>query len=204
GVEAGMARRGGRGERREFTHGAKIQDSPIVAAVTLSHRYIPDRFLPDKAIDLVDEACARLRTEIDSMPAELDELTRRVMRLEIEDAALAKETDAASIARLDQLRRGLADLRAGADAERAQREHAPQGIRRVQDLRSELERLHRDVADAERNYDLNRAAELRYGRIAELQRRLTAEEEQLEQKLGERRLLREVVTAEEIAEIVAA
>ena len=155
----------------------KIQDAASVAAATLSHRYITDRFLPDKAIDLVDEACARLRTEIDSMPAELDELTRRVMRLEIEEAALAKETDAASIARLDQLRRELADLRAEADAKRAQWEHERQGIRRVQELRSELERLRREAEEAERAYDLNRAAELRYGRIAELERTAAAEEE---------------------------
>jgi ATP-dependent Clp protease ATP-binding subunit ClpB len=182
----------------------KIQDAALVAAATLSHRYITDRFLPDKAIDLVDEACARLRTEIDSMPAELDELTRRVMRLEIEEAALAKETDAASIARLDQLRRELADLRAEADAKRAQWEHERQAIRRVQEVRSELERLRREAEEAERAYDLNRAAELRYGRIAELERRLRAEEDQLEQRVGDRRLLREVVTEDEIAEIVSA
>jgi ATP-dependent Clp protease ATP-binding subunit ClpB len=191
-------------ERLEVFHGVKIQDAALVAAATLSHRYITDRFLPDKAIDLVDEASARLRTEIDSMPAELDELTRRVMRLEIEEAALAKEADPASIARLDQLRRELADLRAEADAKRAQWEHERQGIRRVQELRTELERLRRAAEEAERAYDLNRAAELRYGEIAELERRLRAEEEQLEQKAGERRLLREVVTEDEIAEIVAA
>src|SRR6185369_10992053 len=191
-------------ERLEVFHGVRIQDAALVAAATLSHRYISDRFLPDKAIDLVDEACARLRTEIDSMPAELDELTRRVMRLEIEEAALAKETDAASIARLDQLRRELADLRAEADAKRAQWEHERRAIRRVQELRSELERLRREAEDAERSYDLNRAAELRYGRIAELERRLSNEEEQLSRTAGDRRLLREVVTDDEIAEIVAA
>ena len=191
-------------ERLEVFHGVKIQDAALVAAATLSHRYITDRFLPDKAIDLVDEACARLRTEIDSMPAELDELTRRVMRLEIEEAALAKETDAASIARLDQLRRELADLHAEADAKRAQWEHERQAIRRVQEVRSELERLRREAEEAERAYDLNRAAELRYGRIAELERRLGAEEDQLEQRVGDRRLLREVVTEDEIAEIVSA
>jgi ATP-dependent Clp protease ATP-binding subunit ClpB len=191
-------------ERLEVFHGVKIQDAALVAAATLSHRYITDRFLPDKAIDLVDEACARLRTEIDSMPAELDEVTRRVMRLEIEEAALAKETDAASIARLDQLRRELADLRSEADAKRAQWEHERQAIRRVQEVRSELERLRREAEEAERAYDLNRAAELRYGRIAELERRLGAEEDQLEQRVGDRRLLREVVTEDEIAEIVSA
>jgi ATP-dependent Clp protease ATP-binding subunit ClpB len=191
-------------ERLEVFHGVKIQDSALVAAVTLSHRYITDRFLPDKAIDLVDEACARMRTEIDSMPAELDEITRRLMRLEIEEAALAKEEDPGSLARLDQLRRELADLRAEADAKRAQWEHERQGIRRVQELRSELERVRHEAEEAERAYDLNRAAELRYGRIAELERRLRAEEESLDRRSGERRLLREVVTADEIAEIVAA
>src|SRR6185369_15027279 len=153
--------------------------------------------------DLVDEACARLRTEIDSMPAELDETSRRVTRLEIEEAALAKETDPASQARLDQLRRELADLRAEADAMRAQWEAERQAIRRVQELRGELERVRREAEEAERAYDLNRAAELRYGRLRELERRLAAEEEQLAAKQGEHRLLREVVTEDEIAEIVA-
>jgi ATP-dependent Clp protease ATP-binding subunit ClpB len=191
-------------ERLEVFHGVKIQDPALVAAATLSHRYITYRFLPDKAIDLVDEGCARLRTEIDSMPAELDELTRRVMRLEIEEAALAKETDPASVARLDQLRRELADVRAEADAKRVQWEGERQAIRRVQELRGELERVRREIEDAERAYDLNRAAELRYGRLAELERRLRAEEERLEERQGEQPLLREVVTEDEIAEIVAA
>ena len=191
-------------ERLEVFHGVKIQDSALVAAATLSHRYISDRFLPDKAIDLVDEACARLRTEIDSMPAELDELTRRTTRLEIEEAALSKETDAASKARLEDLRRELADQRAEVDAKMAQWEAERQAIRRVQELRSELEQLRHEAEEAERNYDLNRAAELRYGEITELERRLAAEEEQLATKQGTERLLREVVTDEEIAEIVAA
>jgi ATP-dependent Clp protease ATP-binding subunit ClpB len=191
-------------ERFEVFHGVKLADNALVAAAVLSHRYISDRFLPDKAIDLVDEACARLRTEIDSMPAELDELTRRVTRLEIEDAALSKETDPASKARLEDLRRELADLRAEADAKMAQWEAERQAIRRVQELRSELERLRHEAEEAERNYDLNRAAELRYGEIRELERRLEAEEEQLAAKQGEHRLLREVVTEDEIAEIVAA
>ncbi|HZA15928.1 MAG TPA: ATP-dependent chaperone ClpB [Pseudonocardiaceae bacterium] len=190
-------------ERLEIFHGVRVLDSALVAAATLSHRYLTDRFLPDKAIDLVDEACARLRTEIDSMPAELDEITRRVMRLEIEEAALAKETDSASLARLDQLRKELADLRAEADAMSAQWEAERQAIRRVQELRAELELLRREIEDAERAYDLNRAAELRYGRLRELQRRLAAEEEQLAAKQGEHRLLREVVTEDEIAEIVS-
>jgi len=191
-------------ERLEVFHGVRIQDGALVAAATLSHRYISDRFLPDKAIDLVDEACARLRTEIDSMPAELDELTRRVTRLEIEEAALAKETDPASRARLEELRRELGDLRGEADAMRVQWEAERQAIRRVQELRQELEQVRHEAEEAERAYDLNRAAELRYGRLAELERRLEAEEGQLAAKQGRRRLLREVVTEEEIAEIVSA
>ncbi|MFF7409759.1 ATP-dependent chaperone ClpB [Streptomyces lydicus] len=191
-------------ERLEVFHGVKIQDTALVAAATLSHRYISDRFLPDKAIDLVDEACARLRTEIDSMPAELDEITRRVTRLEIEDAALAKETDAASRKRLEELRRELSDLRAEADAMNAQWEAERQAIRRVQELRQELEQVRQEAEEAERNYDLNRAAELRYGTLTELERRLAAEEEALATKQGDTRLLREVVTEDEIAEIVAA
>ncbi|WP_434100933.1 AAA family ATPase, partial [Streptomyces parvulus] len=171
-------------ERLEVFHGVKIQDGALVAAVTLSHRYITDRFLPDKAIDLVDEACARLRTEIDSMPAELDELTRKVTRLEIEEAALSKETDAASKARLEELRKELADLRAEADARHAQWEAERQAIRRVQELRGDLERLRVEAEAAERNYDLNRAAELRYGEITELERRLEAAEEQLATRQG--------------------
>jgi ATP-dependent Clp protease ATP-binding subunit ClpB len=190
-------------ERLEVFHGVKIADAALVSAAVLSHRYISDRFLPDKAIDLVDEACARLRTEIDSMPAELDELTRRVTRLEIEEAALAKETDDASKARLEELRKELADLRGEADAKRAQWEAERQAIRKVQELREELERVRREAEEAERSYDLNKAAELRYGRLAELERRLEAEENQLASKQGQKRLLREVVTEEEIAEIVA-
>jgi ATP-dependent Clp protease ATP-binding subunit ClpB len=190
-------------ERFEVFHGERIQDAALIAAATLSHRYLTERFLPDKAIDLVDEACARLRTEIDSMPAELDEITRKVLRLEIEDAGLAKEDDPASRARLDQLRAELADLRAQADAMRAQWEAERQAIRRVQELRAELERVRHEVEEAERSYDLNRAAELRYGQLAELERRLQSEEARLSDKQGEHRLLREVVTTEEIAEIVS-
>ncbi|MGZ6867989.1 MAG: ATP-dependent chaperone ClpB [Blastococcus sp.] len=190
-------------ERLEVFHGVKIQDGAIVAAVTLSHRYISDRFLPDKAIDLVDEACAMLRTEIDSMPAELDELTRRVTRLEIEDAALSKETDQASKARLETLRKDLADLRAEADAMRAQWEAERQALRRVQELRQEIEQVRQEAERAERGYDLNRAAELQHGRLPELERRLRTEEEQLEVRQGRQRLLREVVTEQEIASIVS-
>jgi ATP-dependent Clp protease ATP-binding subunit ClpB len=190
-------------ERLEVFHGVKIADSALVAAVTMSHRYISDRFLPDKAIDLVDEACAVIRTEIDSMPAELDELTRRVMRLEIEEAALAKEDDQASLARLGDLRRELADLRAEADALRAQWEAERQALRRVQALREEMEQLRQEAEQAERGYDLNKAAELRLGKLPELQRRLEAEEEALSGRQGGQRLLREVVTDDEIAAIVA-
>jgi ATP-dependent Clp protease ATP-binding subunit ClpB len=190
-------------ERLEVFHGVKIADSALVAAVTMSHRYISDRFLPDKAIDLVDEACAVIRTEIDSMPAELDELTRRVMRLEIEEAALAKEDDPASVARLGDLRKELADLRSEADALRAQWEAERQALRRVQALREEMERVRQEAEQAERGYDLTTAAELRLGKLPELQRRLHAEEEALEGRQGGRRLLREVVTDDEIAAIVA-
>jgi ATP-dependent Clp protease ATP-binding subunit ClpB len=190
-------------ERLEVFHGVRIQDAALVAAVTLSHRYISDRFLPDKAIDLVDEACAMLRTEIDSQPAELDQASRRLMRLEIEEAALSKEDDPASKARLDQLRKELADLRAETDAMRAQWQAERSAIRKVQGLREEIEQVRHDAEAAERSYDLNRAAELRHGKLPDLERRLTAEEERLSGKQGERRLLREVVTDDEIAGIVA-
>src|SRR6202043_1305855 len=186
-------------ERLEVFHGVKIADSALVTAVTLSYRYISDRFLPDKAIDLVDEACAVIRTEIDSMPAELDELARRVMRLEIEEAALAKETDPASKARLEDLGKELADLRAQADALRAQWEAERQALRRVQALREEMEQVRRDAEQAERDYDLTKTAELRLGRLPELQRRVEAEEERLAAKQGGARLLRETVTSDEIA-----
>lgn len=204
GVEDTVSILRGLRERLEVFHGVRIQDTALVAAATLSHRYISDRFLPDKAIDLVDEACARLRTEIDSMPAELDEITRRVTRLEIEEAALSKEPDPASRVRLEELRRELADLRGEADAAHAQWEAERQAIRRVQELRQELERVRREAAEAERNYELDRAAELRYGRTVDLERRLAAEEEQLAVKQDRASLLREVVTEDEIAEIVAA
>ncbi|MEY2534310.1 MAG: ATP-dependent Clp protease ATP-binding subunit ClpB, partial [bacterium] len=190
-------------ERFEVHHGVRIQDAALVAAATLSHRYITDRFLPDKAIDLVDEACAVIRTEIDSMPQELDAITRRVMQLEIEEAALKKEKDRASKARLEELHKELADLRAQADAMTAQWEAERQAIRRVQGLREELERVRQEAEEAERAYDLNRAAELRYGQLAGLERQLEAEEERLVAKQGTNRLLREVVDAEEIAEIVS-
>jgi ATP-dependent Clp protease ATP-binding subunit ClpB len=190
-------------ERLEVFHGVKIQDAALVAAVVLSHRYISDRFLPDKAIDLVDEACAMLRTEIDSMPAELDQLTRRLTRLEIEEAALSDEDDPASVARLDQLRKELADLRAEVDALRAQWDAERQALKRVQELRREIEQIRLEAEQAERNYDLNRAAELRHGKLPELERRLQSQEHRLADKQGGKRLLREVVTEDEVAGIVS-
>jgi ATP-dependent Clp protease ATP-binding subunit ClpB len=190
-------------ERFEVHHGVRIQDAALVAAATLSHRYITDRFLPDKAIDLVDEACAVIRTEIDSMPQELDAITRRVMQLEIEEAALAQEDDPASKQRLADLRKELADLRAQADAMTAQWEAERQAIHRLQALRQEIEQVRREIEEAERAYDLNRAAELRHSKLPELERRLQSEEERLAQKQGGTRLLREEVTADEIGEVVA-
>jgi ATP-dependent Clp protease ATP-binding subunit ClpB len=190
-------------ERLEVHHGVRIQDAALVAAATLSHRYITDRFLPDKAIDLVDEACAVVRTEIDSMPQELDQITRHVMRLEIEEAALQKEGDEASRQRLETLRKELADLRAEAAAMTAQWESERSAIRKLQALREEIEQVRREIEEAERNYDLNRAAELRYGRLEDLERRLRGEEELLESRQGGSRLLREEVTEDEVAEVVA-
>jgi ATP-dependent Clp protease ATP-binding subunit ClpB len=189
-------------ERFEVHHGVKIQDTALVSAATLSHRYITDRFLPDKAIDLVDEACAVIRTEIDSMPAELDAITRRVMQLEIEEAALTNESDPASKERLETLRKELAELRSQADAMTAQWEAERQAIKKLQGLRSEIEQLRHEIEEAERSYDLNKAAELRHGRLPELERRLAGEEERLLSKQSGERLLREEVTADEIAQVV--
>ena len=190
-------------ERYEVHHGVKVQDNALVAAAVLSNRYISDRFLPDKAIDLIDEACAMIRTEIDSMPAELDEVTRRVMQLEIEDAALKKEKDTASRDRLKALRRELADLREKADTLRAQWEAEKEAIARVRRLREEMERLRQEVEAAELDYDLNRAAELKHGRLPELAGQLGDAEARLGEKQGGSRLLREEVTDSEIAEIVS-
>ena len=191
-------------ERFEVHHGVKIQDGAVVAAATLSHRCITDRFLPDKAIDLVDEACAVVRTEIDSMPQELDEITRRVMQLEIEEAALTKETDEASKARLETLRRELAELKDQADSMTAQWETEREAIRKLQGIRQEIERTRQEVEDAERAYDLNRAAELRHGRLPELgAAKLLVEEERLRPGSGYGWLLREEVTEDEIGEVVA-
>ena len=190
-------------ERYEIHHGVRIQDNALVGAAVLSNRYISDRFLPDKAIDLIDEACAMIRTEIDSMPSELDEATRRVMQLEIEEAALKKEKDSASRERLDSLRRELADVRGKADGMRAQWETEKEAIHRVQALREELEQIRRAMERAERAYDLDKAAELRHGRLPEKKKELHAEEERLAEKQETSALLREEVTEEQIAEIVA-
>ncbi|MBW2029098.1 MAG: ATP-dependent chaperone ClpB [Deltaproteobacteria bacterium] len=190
-------------ERYEVHHGVKIQDNALVAAAVLSNRYISDRFLPDKAIDLVDEACAMIRTEIDSMPAEIDEVSRRAMQLEIEEAALKKERDKASKERLKTLQKELAELRSKADVMRTQWESEKQAIKKVQALREELEKVRHEIDIAERNYDLNRAAELKHGRLPELERQLQAEEETLNRQQGTERLLREEVTEDEIAEIVS-
>jgi ATP-dependent Clp protease ATP-binding subunit ClpB len=188
-------------ERYEVHHGVRIQDNALVSAAVLSNRYISDRFLPDKAIDLVDEACAMVRTEIDSMPTELDEITRRVMRLEIEEAALKKETDKASRERLETLRKELADLQEQARALRAQWEVEKSEIGNVRRLREEIEQVRRDIEQAEREYDLNRAAELRHGRLPDLERRLQAAGAPSSERGA--RLLREEVTDDEIAEIVS-
>ena len=190
-------------ERFEVHHGVRIQDNALVAAAVLSNRYISDRFLPDKAIDLVDEACAMIRSEIDSMPTELDEITRRTMQLEIEEQALKKEKDKASKDRLAALGKELADLKDRGNAMRAQWESEKEAIKKVQALREELEALRREAEKAERDYDLNKAAELRHGKMPDLERRLKEEEEKLVQNQGGSRLLREEVTEEEIAEIVS-
>jgi len=190
-------------ERFEVHHGVRIQDNALVAAATLSHRYISDRFLPDKAIDLVDEACAMIRTEIDSMPQELDAATRRVMQLEIEEAALKKEKDAASKARLEGLRKELAEQKHLADILRAQWDAEKEGIKSLQTLREEIEKVRQQIEVAERNYDLNQAAELKHGRLPQLEKELQEQETKAgEEEIGPR-LLREEVTEEEIADIVS-
>jgi len=190
-------------ERFEVHHGVRIQDNALVAAAVLSNRYISDRFLPDKAIDLVDEASALIRTEIDSLPADLDAAARRVMQMEIEEAALSKETDKAGRQRLGSLKKELQDARAAADALRARYEAEKQAIGKLQGLREQIESVKRDIERAERDYDLNRAAELKHGKLPDLERRLAAEEEMLVSRQGGEKLLREEVTAEEISRIVS-
>ena len=190
-------------ERYEVHHGVRIKDSALVAAAVLSKRYITDRFLPDKAIDLVDEAAAKLRTEIDSMPTELDEILRRVMQLEIEREALKKETDPASKERLDKLESELANLKEQADALKAQWQAEKDAVQRLRSIREQIEQTKIEIEQAERQYDLNRAAELRYGRLAGLERQLQEEEERLTQEQGQFRLLKEEVDEEDIAEVVS-
>ncbi|MFF2446187.1 ATP-dependent chaperone ClpB [Neobacillus sp. NPDC058068] len=187
-------------ERYEVYHGVKIHDHALVAAATLSNRYITDRFLPDKAIDLVDEACALIRTEIDSMPTELDEVTRRVMQLEIEEAALRKESDEGSKLRLEVLLKELADLKEQLDLMKAKWLNEKQSIQKLQEKREKLEKLRRELIQAEDKYDLNRAAELRHGQIPLAEKEL--KELEADAKMGER-LLREEVTGEEISNIVS-
>jgi ATP-dependent Clp protease ATP-binding subunit ClpB len=185
-------------ERYEVHHGVRIKDSALVAAAVLSNRYITDRFLPDKAIDLVDEAAARLRTEIDSMPAELDETRRRIMQLEIEREALRKETDPASKDRLSKLEKELADLKAEFDALSARWQNEKAGVQRLRELREQVERTKQEIEQAERQYDLNRAAELKYGKLVQLERQLQQEESKTSTKL-----IKEEVDEEDIARIVS-
>ncbi len=189
-------------ERFEVHHGVKIHDNAIVAAGVLSDRYISDRFLPDKAIDLIDEACAMIRTEIDSMPGEMDEVTRRIMKLEIEEAALKKETDDLSRSRLEALQRELADLKEKQLEMKARWDKEKEGIERVNELKKRLEQARVDLENAQEEYDLNRSAELSYGIIPDLERQLKQAEEEAQQD-HEGRLLREAVTEEEIADIVS-
>ncbi len=188
-------------ERYEVFHGVKIADSAIIAAATLSNRYITDRFLPDKAIDLVDEACAQIRTEMDSMPTELDSVSRKIIQMEIEEAALKKEEDPQSKARLAELQKELAGERDSFNAMKAQWENEKNALGKVQQLREKIEDLGRQIEAAERNYDLEKAAELKYGRLPEAKRQL-AEEERRTQSAKENHLLRDRVTEEEIARIV--
>src|SRR5882724_7432777 len=190
-------------ERYEIHHGVRIKDAALVAAAVLSQRYIADRFLPDKAIDLMDEAAARLRTEIESLPVELDEVQRRVMQLEIEREALKKEKDRASKERLEKLEKELADLKARGDALRSQWQVERQAVDRLRKLREEIDRTHVEMEQAERAYDLNKAAELRYGKLQDLERRLAAEEELLQKKQGGSRLIKEEVDEEDIAAVVS-
>ncbi len=190
-------------ERFEIHHGVRIKDAALVSAAVLSDRYISDRFLPDKAIDLMDEACASIRTEIDSMPAELDEITRKAMRLEIEETALKKEKDKASRERLDTLRKDIAELKTQSAAMRAQWESEKSAIGEVQKRREQLEHARRESEAAERAYDLDRLAKLRHGVIPELERQLGEQERAAKRGPGQVALLREEVTEEEIAEVVS-
>ena len=190
-------------ERYEVFHGVKIQDNALIAAATLSNRYITDRFLPDKAIDLVDEACAMIRTEIDSLPQELDDIRRHIMQLEIEEAALKKEDDPISKAHLEEVQKELASQRETFNTMKAKWENEKNAIAKVQKLREDIERTNAEIEKAERTYDLNRAAELKYGELPKLQKELAEEEAIAEKSKGGESLLRDKVTEEEIARIVA-
>lgn len=190
-------------ERYEVFHGVRIQDSAIIAAATLSDRYISDRFLPDKAIDLMDEAAARLRTEIDSMPVELDEIRRKITQLQIEETALKKENDAVSLKRLDKIREQINELGKEFEAMKAVWEKEKDEISRIHKIKSEIESAKLEIEKAEREYDLNKAAELKFGRLNELERKLRAEEEAIKQNQGQKSLLKEEVDEEEIARVVS-
>jgi ATP-dependent Clp protease ATP-binding subunit ClpB len=190
-------------DRYEVHHGVRIKDSALVSAAVLSQRYISDRFLPDKAIDLVDEAAAKLRTEIDSMPGELDEILRRVMQLEIEREALKKESDAASKDRLARLEKELADLKANADQLKARWQAEKDSVQQIRSIREQIEETKVAIEQAERDYDLNRAAELRYGTLSQLEKQLREYETELDQQHSPNRLLKEEVDEEDIAEVVS-
>ena len=188
-------------ERYEVFHGVKITDSALVAAATLSHRYITDRFLPDKAIDLVDEACALIKTELDSMPTELDEQRRKIMQLEIEESALKKETDHLSQERLQDLQKELADLRDSFNIQKAQWDNEKHSVEKLQKLREQIEDINKQIQRAKQNYDLEKAAELQYGELPRLQQQLEIEERNV--KESDRKLVHEAVTDDEIAKIIS-
>ena len=188
-------------ERYEVFHGVKISDGALVSAAVLSNRYITDRFLPDKAIDLVDEACAMIKTELDSMPAEVDEITRKIMQLEIEEAALKKEEDHLSKQRLADIQLELAELKDKANNLKAKWENEKAGVEKIRNLKEEIEKIKNDIQVAQRNYDLNKAAELQYGKLPAAQKELELAEQSASEK--ERKLVHEVVSEEEISEIVS-
>ena len=188
-------------ERYEVFHGVKITDSALVAAATLSHRYITDRFLPDKAIDLVDEACALIKTELDSMPTELDEQRRKIMQLEIEESALKKETDNLSKERLADLQKELAEMRDTFNTQKAQWDNEKHSVEKLQKLREQIEDINKQIQKAKQNYDLEKAAELQYGELPKLQQQLEIEEKQV--KESDRSLVHEAVTDDEIARIIS-
>ena len=188
-------------ERYEVFHGVKITDSALVAAATLSHRYITDRFLPDKAIDLVDEACALIKTELDSMPTELDEQRRKIMQLEIEESALKKETDNLSKERLVELQKELAEMRDTFNTQKAQWDNEKHSVEKLQKLREQIEDINKQIQKAKQNYDLEKAAELQYGELPKVQQQLEIEEKQV--KEGDRSLVHEAVTDDEIARIIS-